>query len=80
MSADSEVEIVGHGGLLVAGASHARKIPGQRDGNLRGDDVAFLRRISDSMERSMARTTNQNVRQLEGRRLADMFETIASHQ
>ena len=62
MSAGSEVEraVVGHG-LVVA---EARKVPGWRDGNLRGDGVAFLKRICESMERSVTQTTNQTVRQL----------------
>ena len=59
-------------GLVVAGAP---KVPGYGDWNLRSDYIAFLRRASKSMERSVAETTNQKDRQLQlkGRRLADMF-------
>ena len=58
---------VGHG-LVATGASQAKKVSGYRDENLRGNDIAILRTRSELMERSVALTTNQNVRQLEGRR------------
>ena len=64
-------------GLVVAGASQARKVPSYRDGNLRGDDIPILRRNSESMEKSVAQTTSQNIRQLKGRRLAGIFEAVA---
>lgn len=82
VSAGLEVEdaLLSHG-LVVAATAQTPKVPGWRHGRLCIDYIAFLRRTGESVERSVAQTTNQKDRQLQlkGRRLADMFEAIAGH-